>query len=205
MAPSGSPIHCERCLDLEIVEAVSQWQWRSTTSVHDPRIMQRLLFDSHYPLDDSCRTCRRMNRFLSCRRVQFIPTATKPASPSNQTNTFGLPSIQLRSWDRPASEENGHTLHFGISPPADLSLPGLAQPKWRVEYVQEVTPQPDWARIKSWLHHCSVAHTGCGPSTHPQLRDLRVVDVDSRMLVPLPDGATYLVCDYVFQYIDDQF
>lgn len=96
----------------------------------------------------------------------------------------------LRSWDRPASEIQGKTVHFGVCSPQS------AQPRWRAESIREVSQDPDWGLIKSWLHDCSKTHAKCQPNRHPQLQRIRVVDVNRRILTSLPDGEQYLALSY---------
>lgn len=75
MASERVRSYCDRCTELGIIDTISQWPWKGTTIVQDPNVLQRVLFDIDYPLLESCRTCRRASKFLSCRRVHFVPVS----------------------------------------------------------------------------------------------------------------------------------
>jgi hypothetical protein len=190
--------HCARCIEVLIVPVVSKWTWTSSTLVRNPSVIQRLLFDSEHPPEETCRTCRRMQKFLSCRKVYFVPTKVTFTSRASLNESIvekkpdEVDPIQLKSWDCPSANVQGQTVVYGVCSPSTFPLPRVQQPMWRVHHVREVLPQPDWELIKSWLRGCSDAHGRCQPGHYPELQGTRVVDVEHRRLVSLPHQAGYL-------------
>jgi hypothetical protein len=198
MARERGDAHCARCIDLLIVPVVSKWNWNSATVVRSPSVIQRLLFDPEHPLEEKCRTCRRMQKFLSCRKVFFVPTKMTISSGTARLNsttdnqTYDLYPIQLRTWDCPSARVHDQPVVYGICPPLTFPLPLVQQPTWRVHHVREVLSHPDWELIRSWLRSCSDAHERCQPGQYLELQGTRVVDVEYRRLVLLPYKADYL-------------
>jgi hypothetical protein len=57
----------------------------------------------------------------------------------------------------------------------------------------------DYSRIQDWISFCQIKHKRrCDTSTSDIVKNMQVLDVDSKKIVPKPDKCEYVALSYVW-------
>ncbi|MCJ1406018.1 hypothetical protein MMC19_000083 [Ptychographa xylographoides] len=69
--------------------------------------------------------------------------------------------------------------------------------------TKAVNPTIDYELIKESLQHCETDHQSCNPKGHSTKNPRRVVDLESKLIIPSPEDCRYVALSYVWGRRDE--
>ena len=193
---------CARCSELKIPPNILSE--RKTIPNFSSQVVQRLLFDTSYPLSPTCHACTRLKK-ISRSGINVS---------SSRINQLGLSRIECleldsKSWFQVQGKE---IFRYTSKDDYDIFSHGSfnrdGEGFWKRETFRPYEPtslphgakkvlaNPNYSAIKAWINHCSENHTKCQHRLSDKLSLISLIDVHTRRLVPYP-SIPQVQCEYM--------
>ncbi|KAF2738815.1 HET-domain-containing protein [Polyplosphaeria fusca] len=176
-------ILCTRCLEL-----------RKNSKSRGVTTAKHAFREGKY-LEDVCQACHKIPGRASI-PPKIVPITALEERPAKSAYSIGYWRRQESSATRYIySLDKKKEIIFGCvesRSSASEEGSGSTAQDYRVSKVQFVHQQPRYDWMRSSIQTCSAAHASCQPTCSPDLINVRVLDVFSRTIIPLPPNKNFI-------------